>query len=713
MDKLLYIFFFIPLYLTADEGMWLLPELKELTVQEMKAMGLRLHANQLYNTEQISLKDAVPVFNNMCTSEIISSNGLLLTNHHCGFEFIQHHSTVQKNYLDSGFWAKNYAEELPNPGLTVSFLVYMQNVTNRVMDGVGSDMMQKNRDDIIKNNIQKIIDSATKNSDYIAEVPDFFHGNEYYLIVTEEYRDVRLVGTPPVAVGKFGGDTDNWMWPRHTGDFCFFRVYCSPEGRPADYAKENVPLKPKHFLPVSIKGIKENDFTMVIGYPGKTERYASSFEIEELMKITHPNRIFIRGTRQEVLKKYMETNDSVYIKYASKYSSSSNYWKYSIGQNQWIEKLHLIEKKKMQEKKFTEWVNEEDNRKKLYDDLLNNMERVFREREVYKNAIQHYHECVFEGIDLFDLAIKSFPLTVALLGKSMDKEKRDAAIIHFISHAEIHFKNYDMHTDKAVAKALLHLLFQRVDKKCLPLSALKKIKRKYNNDYSRFVDDLYAQSVFADKNRLDIFLRKPTAEKLRKDPVMLLLFDLIDAYSNVYDTYKGYVDQLSILKGKYMKAQMEMYPQKIFYPDANFSMRLSYGTVKSYFPADAIFYNYVTTHKGIIEKNIPGNKDFSVPDKIMENLRKEQFAPYGGKELYINFITNNDITGGNSGSPVLNGNGELVGLAFDGNWEAMTGDIEYIADKQRCIAVDIRYILYFTERVAGAANIINELTIVK
>jgi hypothetical protein len=696
--------------LRADEGMWLLPLLEKLNMGTMTEMGLKLTADDIYSLNHSSLKDAVVIFGRGCTGEIVSDKGLLLTNHHCGYDNIQDHSTPEHNYLEDGFWAKSLPDELPNPNLSVTFLIRIEDVTTEVTEALG-DLKDQERMAKFNEVNQKITSRATEGTLYTASVRPFYGGNQYYLLVYEVYRDVRFVGAPPSSIGKFGYDTDNWVWPRHTGDFSVFRVYMSPDGKPAEYSPDNIPLKPKYFFPISIKGYKNEDFTMVMGYPGGTERYNTSYEIDELMKIQNPNRIKIRGARQEIIWKDMMADEKVNIQYASKYSGSSNYWKYSIGQNQGLEDLKVKEKKIEQEKEFMVWVNSDPSRKEKYGTALDLIKTAVTAREVQSNAAQYFQECFIRGSEIISFARQSRQLYEALAAE--DQEKINESISRARTAAENYFKDYNAPTDLKVVKTMLKMFMEDIQPEYQP-EYLKLVKDKYKGNYDKFVDQMFAKSVFANETKFNAFLDNPSKKVLDKDPAFQAALSIDQKSAELQQQLGPWAVQLAQGSKKYIAGLMEMYPNKIFYPDANFTMRLTYGNVCDYYPRDAVRYDYITTLSGVIEKENPDNYEFIVDPKLKELYNKKDYGRYGedGK-MVVCFITDNDITGGNSGSPVLNGNGELIGLAFDGNWEAMSGDIIFEPELQRCISVDIRYVLFIIDKFAGATNLVQEMKIVE
>jgi hypothetical protein len=690
--------------------MWLLPLLEKLNIGTMTEMGLKLTAEDIYSLNQASLKDAVVIFGRGCTAEIVSPEGLLLTNHHCGYGQIQNHSTIEHDYLSNGFWAMSKEEELPNPGLSVTFLIRIEDVTGRVLGKLDDSMTESERRDAIRDESSVITAEATEGTDYTARVTPFYSGNQYFLLVYENYNDVRLVGTPPNSIGKFGHDTDNWMWPRHTGDFSVFRVYMSPDGKPAPYSEENVPLKPKRYLPISIKDLHKDDFTMVMGYPGGTTRYMTSYEVGETMNITNANRIKIRGVKQEIWMKDMQADPKVNIQYASKYSGSSNYWKFSIGQNEGLVRLHTAEKKAAFEAEFTKWVNADPERIDKYGDALPLIENAVKNRAEEYNALQYLTEVFRSSTEMINQAGQVSMLEEVLAEK--DSERLDRAKDRLVRYVESFYDNYNYPTDRKTTKAMLKLYKNDIDPKYWP-DFYTIIDKKFKGDIDAFVDNMFVKSIFTSSDRFREFMEAPSLKVLTKDPAYIVAKSVNSVRSALQDDLESYNEDLEKGQRLYMAGVMEYVPEKTEYPDANFTMRLTYGTVQDYYPRDAVHYNWYTTLDGVVEKYVPGDYEFDLPQRLIDLNEKKEYGRYASEEGYmpVCFITNNDITGGNSGSPVINGEGELIGLAFDGNWEAMTGDIAFEPELQRCICVDIRYVLWIMDIYSGAGHLLKEMDI--
>ncbi|MBW8327284.1 MAG: S46 family peptidase [Prolixibacteraceae bacterium] len=700
-----------PAMVKADEGMWLPALVEKLNITQMKEKGLSLDAEEIYSINHSSLKDAVVALDHgSCTAELISAEGLLLTNHHCGFDEIQEHSTVDHDYLKNGFWAKTKEEELANPGKSASFLIKFEDVTEKIMPELNEQMTADERNKKVRELSSKIEKEASADTHYEARVQALYNDNKYYLFVYETFRDIRLVGAPPQSMGKFGGDTDNWMWPRHTADFSMFRIYCGKDGKPAAYSKDNVPYKPKHHLPISLKGYKMNDFAMVLGYPGSTNRYKTSHGIEYTMNVTNPIRIKARGEKQRIMQEFMSTSRKARIMYSAKYARSSNYYKYSIGQNQGLENLNVLEKKKQLEDKFTQWVNADAQRKAKYGDALNMI------ADSYKNlddeiAFEYMIESMVRGPEIFYFAYRTRPLYDALKSDK-NSEHINLASERVKGGLDEFFKDYDSETDQKIAAALFKTYQENVAPQYHP-PFFKIVKAKYGNDFEKYTKELYAKSIFGSQDRLVDFFETPKAKVLEKDPLFQVSLEIFRMMGLIGDETSKTAEALAKGNRLFVGGLLEMEADKKFYPDANSSMRLTYGTVGDYIPRDGVKYSYYTTLQGYLEKEIPGDDEFDVPAKLKELYAAKDFGRYADADgtLRTCFTTNNDITGGNSGSPVINAKGELIGVAFDGNWEAMSGDIAFENELQKCINVDIRFVLWTIDKMGGAQNLIDEMTI--
>jgi Peptidase S46. len=711
LSILLIVFFSFGFKAKADEGMWLLPLIEKLNIGTMTQMGLKLSAEDIYSLNKACLKDAVVAMGGgFCTGEIVSSQGLLLTNHHCGYSFIQTHSSVDHDYLKNGFWAKTKEEELPNPGLFVTFLIRIEDVTDQVLANVKPGISETDRNAAISEARIAIEKKASEGNNYRNSVSSFYGGNNFYLLVYERYNDVRLVGAPPSSIGKFGDDTDNWEWPRHTGDFSVFRVYSAPDGKSASYSKDNVPLKPKYWLPVSLKDLNKGDFAMILGYPGGTQRYYTSYQVGEIMNITNPNRIKIRGIKQGIWMNDMNSSEKIRIQYSNKYYTSSNYWKYSIGQNNQLKNLNVIAKKQSIENQFNTWVNADPERKAKYGEALNTIKNAIEGRAEYQNAYQYINECI-SGCELLTFNQYANGLLSAL--KSGDNSKIADAVKQVKDNIGDIYKDYSVTTDQKCIKAMLKLYRADVPVKFLPDFYSTVVDKRFKGNIDKFVDNMFAKSVFTSEAKLTAFLDRPVLKTLENDPAVLTLASIRKVALDVSKQLSSFNDNLNIGNRFWVAALREMMPEKTQYPDANSTMRLTYGTVQDYDPKDAVTYKYYTTLQGVVDKYIPGNYEFDVPQRLIDLNNKKEYGRYASSKGYmpVCFLTTNDITGGNSGSPVMNANGELIGLAFDGNWEAMSGDVAYEPALQRCIVVDIRYVLWIMDIYSGAKNLVDEMTI--
>jgi hypothetical protein len=694
----------------ADEGMWLLPLIEKLNIGKMTEMGFKLTAEDIYSLNKASIKDAIVIFGGGCTGEIVSSQGLILTNHHCGYGTIQSHSTVDHDYLKDGFWAMKKEEEIPSPGLSVTFLIRIEDVTSQVLAGVKAGMTETERNSAIAEARSAIEKKASEGTAYRASVANFYEGNDFYLLVYERYTDIRFVGAPPSSIGKFGSDTDNWEWPRHTGDFSVFRVYSSPDGKPAAYSKDNVPMKPKYWLPVSLREINEGDFAMILGYPGRTQRYHTSFEVNELIKVTNPVRIKVRGIKQDAWMSDMKNDQKINIQYANKYFGSSNYWKYAIGQNLQLEKLGVIAKKQQTENQYRTWVNADAARKAKYGEALDLIKNAVEGRAETLSAVTYFNECI-QGCELLGYNQLAQMLIPAL--ESGDNQKISEAVSLIRENMEALYKDYNAGTDQKSTKEMLKVLRSDVQVKFLPDFYANVVDKKFKGNIDRFVDDMFARSVFVSEAKLNAFLNKPVLKTLQNDPAVQTFSSIRKIASSVSEQVSKYDSDLSKGKRIWMAALREMTPEKTLYPNANSTMRLTYGTVENYDPKDAVTYKYYTTLQGVVDKYKPGDYEFDLPQRLIDLNNRREYGRYASPKGYmpVCFLTTNDITGGNSGSPVMNDNGELIGLAFDGNWEAMSGDVAYEPTLQRTIVVDIRYVLWVMDIYAGAKHLVDEMTI--
>jgi len=669
----------------ADEGMWL-PVLINQRIKDMRAKGFKLKAEDVYSVNKACLKDAVVLFGSGCTGELVSDEGLLFTNHHCGYSQIQRHSSVEHDYLKDGFWAMTRDQELPNKGLTVSFLEYMEDVTDAVLKGYAEGMTEKQRDSVIRVNSYALVADATKEGKGLrANVEALFYGNQYFLFVFRTFRDVRLVGAPPSSIGKFGGDTDNWMWPRHTGDFSIFRIYADKDNNPADYSEDNVPYHPKKFFKISRKGVKEGDFTFVYGCPGSTKEYVTADEVEYVGNVSDPKKIDLRTKRLDIIKKYMGQSQAVRIQYSSKAASVSNAWKKWQGEAKGIRRMNTIAKKKAYQERFKEWA-----KGTRYDGLVEKLEALYAKRNPYYLAYEYYNETA--------RAVEILQFASAVKNSLKNKKAKDDI-------AEMFFKDYYQPVDEEVFSAMLDAFAKDMPEDFQPQYFKDKLKEYGSVDNWR--KDLFAKTLFTDKAKV-LALDKKDAETVAKDPA----FELYDAFYQWYfKTLRPEINQVNsqirLAYRDYMQGQMDFEPQKQFYPDANLTLRVAYGHVKGYSPADGIYFSPVSTLKGIIEKDNPDIFDYNIPQAL-----RDIYAEGGHEDQPVCFIATNHTSGGNSGSPVINADGNLVGINFDRVWEGTMSDIVYDPDVCRNISLDIRYLLFNIEHIGHAGYLFDEMVFV-
>ena len=683
----------------ADEGMWLLPLLEKMNIKTMQQMGCKLTAEEIFSLNKTSLKDAVVIFGNGCTGEVVSDAGLLLTNHHCGYSSIQSLSSVEHDYLANGYWAMTYGEELPVEGLTVTFLDSFRDVTDQVNKATKDCEDEEAFTKAFREISGKLTAPLHAADTFVnASVVSFFGGNSYYLIGYKKFTDIRFVGAPPSSIGKFGADTDNWMWPRHTCDFSVFRIYADKNNNPAGYSADNVPYNPKKKLTVSLKGIEDGDFSMIMGYPGSTNRFMTSYEVREQRDLSNAISIYCRGERQKLMLEDMLADPAVKIQYASKYSGSTNGWKKWIGMNEAFEKLGVEQRRVEEEKAFTEWVGAKSKREKKYGTALSDIEQAVASRAASRTVMRYLTETLAD-IELCQAA-------------SMMSEVNDPGLPAVIDRF---YKNYSVSTDRKIAKRMIEIYRDKVDAAFHP-AFFNIIDGSFGGDVDAFLDDLYAKSVFASKEKVLAALEQSDAAKILQEDAAAKMFDeILNIYYGAAAASKVANKQFNKGHKAYIAGQLEMKKGQAMYPDANFTMRLTYGTVKSYAPKDGVLYNYYTTLTGVMEKEDPDNWEFVVPEKLKELYAARDFGEYARSDgqMPACFIMTGDITGGNSGSPVLDGSGNLIGLAFDGNWEAMSGDILFEPDLQRCICVDIRYVLFIIDKFGGDVRLIEEMNIVR
>lgn len=700
-----------------DEGMWLPILIERLNYVDMQKMGLHLTPEELYDVNHSSLKDAIVGLSGggasggfFCTAEVVSDQGLIFTNHHCGYGAVQNHSTPENDYLTNGFWAMSMKEELPNENFCASFLVRIENVTDSIIPLLSDTLKENERGNKVREISNRLKKHAEDNGKFEASVKSFFGGNEYYLFVFKTYKDVRLVGAPPSSIGKFGGDTDNWMWPRHTGDFTILRIYADSIGNPADFSENNVPLHPKYHLPISLKGVEKNDFAMIWGFPGNTSRFMTSYGIEFSLSVLYPTIIKIFGESLEIMKERMDADKKVKIAYASNYAGIANTWKNFIGQSKMLKRNKVQNKKRAIEDAFIAWYSRDPNLNQKYGEVLHNLEMGYSDMK--KIAVPYFYANMGGmGLDIVQIASHFNGLKQALEKKNKGQIKETVESLK--ETVEEHYKEFDQAIEKNTTAALLNLYIQDVPVEFQP-SIFPAIEKEFGNDFVAYSNALYSNSIFSSKERILKFLENPAFKKLVQDPGWKLMESISETagkYSSAYQTARTKVTASNRL---FIAGLLQMNPEKKYYPDANGTLRMTYGTVLDYYPADAVHYNFTTSLKGVMEKEDPDNDEFIVEKKLKELYMMKDYGQYGENgEMIVCFLTTNDITGGNSGSPVINGNGELIGIAFDGNWEAMSGDIMFEPTLQRTINVDIRYVLFIIDKFAGATNLIQELTLVK
>ncbi len=704
--------------LKADEGMWIPLFLKKYNIEEMKKKGFKLTAEDIYSVNKASMKDAVMIFGGGCTAELLSDRGLILTNHHCGFGNIQSHSSLEHDYLTDGFWAMSDNEELPNEGLKVTFLVRMEDVTSKILKGVTDDMTYEEQETLIEANIKLVEDNAQKGNTYKIKVKSFFYGNQYFLFVQKVYKDVRLVGAPPSSIGKFGGDTDNWMWPRHTGDFSLFRIYADENNEPAEYSENNVPFKPIKHFPVSIKGVKKGDFTMVFGYPGRTQEYLTSYAVDMIKNKINPHRINVRQNRIDIMSADMEKDRAIRIKYASKYAGVSNSWKKWIGENRGLEILDAVAKKQATEKQLTKWINEDKDRIAKYGHLLSDFEKLYSEYIPFKLAQEYFYEAIW--------SMESVKFSSKMARFVQTGEKNTEKDINGLKkYAKKFYKDYNLATDKKLFKVLFKLYHEKAGEQFQPeIMNIFNTFSQFNLDVETIINnytDYYFENTFyLHEDKFNEFMEKysygsENMKKIIETPGYNFYYDFVNVYySKITPSAKKYSSEIDKMTKLYMRALMEADTSKNFYPDANSTLRIAYGQVDTYEPKDGVKYNYFTTLDGVMQKDNPEIYDYDVPERLRELYKAKDYGKYGedGK-MHICFIASNHTTGGNSGSPVINANGELIGVNFDRNWEGTMSDIMYNPDQCRNISLDVRYILFIIDKFANNKRLIEEMTIVE
>jgi hypothetical protein len=697
---------FFPINLKADEGMWL-PFLLGRNYEDMKKLGLNLTEEEIYSINNSSIKDAIVSFGGFCTAEVISKKGLLLTNHHCGYDAIASSSTTENNYLEDGFWALNHEMEIPIPGLTATFVVRIKDVTEQIVKNLRPNMTEDERNAKIRELSQELTKEETNGTRYKAYVRDFFEGNEFYLFVTDTYQDVRLAGTPPESIGKFGHDTDNWMYPRHTGDFAMFRIYANASNDPAPFSPNNVPYLPKHYLPISLKGYSEGDFAMVFGFPGSTDRYLSSFGVEQAVTKEQPKRVEIRAMKLDVMKKYMNADKQVRLNYASKHAQVANYWKYFIGQTEQVQRNQVADKKREIEKHFNHFFKDNPTMGSVFADIKQAYE--VKDKYVYSRVYQS------ELIYTVDLNVNIYRF--GFLKRTQEERGEEAmqqTLAYLSSLMEEFFEKSNLDLEFEILTKGLEMYIKDVPAELQPEGMVKLAQK---NGIEKFIAKARKKSIFGSPENFAKFKKKPNLKKLEKDPLYRLVQDISDSYNSANDEpkHKEARDILARANRLFVAGWIEMEPERNFYPNANSTLRLTYGSVLPYSPDGKTQFPIYTTIEGVFEKEDPNNPEFVVSEKLRDLFKAKDYGQYANEkgEMVVNFISNNDITGGNSGSPVLNADGHLIGTAFDGNWEAMSGDIFFEQDIQRTISCDIRYVLFIVEKYGEAHNIIAELELVK
>lgn len=715
--KRLFLLLFCCLFVTiarADEGMWL-PVFLNYNEAEMQQLGFKLTAEDVYSVNHHSMKDAIVLFGGGCTAELVSSQGLLLTNHHCGYSYVQRYSTLEHNYLHNGFWAKSHEEEIPCEGLSVTFLVEMRDVSDAVLNGVTDKMSMEERAKLVSENIKKVEQELVKGTHYTAQIKSFYYGNQYFAFINETYNDIRLVGTPPESIGKFGGDTDNWMWPRHTGDFSMYRIYADKNNQPAAYSKDNIPFTPKKYFTISTKGVEENDFTLVFGYPGSTQQFIISDAVEMTLEDINPVAIHQRGVRLDIMKKYMDQSTEIRLMYSAKANSISNGWKKWIGESKGLKECHVVAKKKAQEAEFVQWLASSPEMNKLYGNILPDLRKNYSLYRPLSKNLTCFTE-TFWAVEMMQFIYSNAsPMLQLANKKDATKEEFDEAKTKFLSKIDGFYGKYYKPIDKECFVELLHYYFSTVDPLMMP-EELRPYAHISKDMLKVMSEQIFERSVYADAESLKDFIQKSTLKSFKKFEKDLLMQLMIPAYKQYVQDYYDRQPLNNLINDDYrlyVKALMLKEKDKNFYPDANLTMRVTYGQVKGFEPADGKEYIFYSTLDGVMEKENPDIFDYKVDAKLKELYNAKDYGRYANAkgEMPVAFIASNHTTGGNSGSPVINANGELIGVNFDRVWEGTMSDINYDVDRCRNISLDIRYFLFIVDKFAGAQNILNELTL--
>ena len=696
--------------LRADEGMWLVSMLNRITMAEAQGLGLNLTAEEIYDINNASLKDAIVRLNGgSCTGEVISSQGLVLTNHHCAYDAIQGFSSTENDYLTDGFFALALDQEMHIDDFVISFLVRIDDVTGRILENVTMEMSEDERNAAIAEARKALMDEMNPEGEKELELKSFYYDNEFYMFEYKTYRDIRLVAAPPESVGKYGGDTDNWMWPRHTGDFSMLRIYADEDNEPADFSDSNVPYQPKRHLRISMDGVSEGDFTMVMGYPGSTDRFLSSWGIDQALRLYNPSVVDVRDLKLKTMKSHMDADPAVRIQYAAKYAQTANYWKYYIGQSKGLKRLDVESKKRSLEARFTDWVNADTDRQAEYSEALELIQSYYSETDASVQGKVYALEAGLIGCDMSLFSFRFYRMAAGLF--SEDAEEVAATQARMKDFANGFFKEYDQATDRDLFVNLMTKFRDDIDPAYHP-SFFQVVADKYKDDFNRFADKMYAKSFLVDADRCSEFIENPSQKTMDKDLAIIVGQSAIQTY------FAGQAnpaeDKFNRGYRLFVKGLREMDADRAIAPDANSTMRMTFGSVAPYKAADAVHYDFITTANGVLEKKDNSNPEFIVPDALDDLIRSRDFGRYADEsgELVVCFIHGTDITGGNSGSPVLDANGDLIGCAFDGNWEAMSGDIAFETELQRTISVDIRYVTWILDKFAGAQNLIDEMDFV-